>query len=254
MRVDLNADVGESFGVYEMGSDADLMRSITSASIACGFHAGDPSVMRRTVQLAARAGVNVGAHPGFPDLQGFGRREMKASPDDVFDFTLYQIGALYATAKSEGVPLRHVKPHGALYNSAVRDAAIAEAIVRAVAAFDPALLLMAPPDSELLTAGRRVGLRVAVEAFADRSYESDGTLTPRHVDGSVIDSPVLAAERAVRMMRAGEVTARDGAIVAIRPDTICVHGDTPDAGDLAAAVRHALEQAGVTVAPLSARA
>jgi UPF0271 protein len=209
--------------------------------------------MRRTVRLAARAGVAVGAHPGFADLQGFGRREMKLAPQDVFDLTLYQIGALHAIAKTEGVSLRHVKPHGALYNSAVRDTAIAEAIARAVAGFDADLLLMAPPDSELLRAGRRFGLRVAVEAFADRSYEPDRTLTPRHVDGSVINNRSIAAERAVRMVCQGEVTARDGSVLAINPDTICVHGDTPDAGGLAAAVRLALEQAGVTVAPLSAR-
>jgi UPF0271 protein len=247
VRVDLNSDIGESFGIYHTGSDELLMCSITSGSIACGFHAGDPSVMRRTVRMAARAGVAIGAHPGFPDLVGFGRREIEADAQDVFDFVLYQIGALSAMAKAEGVAVQHVKPHGALYNMSVRNKEMAEAIARAAAAFDESLILVGLPGSELLSAGARLGLRVAAEAFADRSYEADGTLTPRHLADSVLREPGRVAERAVQMVRDHKVAARDGSSLALRVDTICVHGDTPDAAGLAAAVRMGLEQAGITV-------
>jgi len=251
VRVDLNADIGESFGIYTIGHDELLLRSITSGSIACGFHAGDPSVMRQTVRLAARAGVAIGAHPGFPDLAGFGRREMKVTPQEIFDFVVYQVGALSAMAKAEGVRLQHVKPHGALYNMSARHKESAEAIARAVAAFDEGLFLMGLPGSELLVAGARLGLQVAAEGFADRSYESDGSLTSRNQTDSVLTGPGRVAERAVRMVREHEVIARDQTPVAIHIDTICVHGDTPDAGGIAAAVRMALEQNGVTVASLN---
>ena len=251
LRVDLNADIGESFGLYQMGNDELLLRSITSGSIACGFHAGDPSVMRTTVRLAARAGVAIGAHPGFPDLMGFGRRELNAEPQEIFDFVLYQIGALSAVAKAEGVRLHHVKPHGALYNMSARRKEVAEAIARAVASFDDTLMLVGLPESELIAAGSRLGLRVAREAFADRSYEPDGTLTPRHLADSVLSEPGRAAERAVRMVRDRKVVARDGSSIPIQADTICIHGDTPDAAGLAAAVRLGLEQAGISVAPLT---
>jgi UPF0271 protein len=250
LRVDLNADIGESFGIYQAGNDEMLMRSITSGSIACGFHAGDPSVMRRTVRHAALTGVAIGAHPGFPDLVGFGRREINADPQEIFDFVLYQIGALSAVAKAEGMRLQHVKPHGALYNMSARNKEVAEAIARAVASFDEALVLVGLPASELLSAGSRLGLRVAAEAFADRSYEPDGTLTPRHLTDSVLSEPGRAAERAVRMVRDKKVVARDGSALSTQVDTICVHGDTPDAAGLAAAVRLALEHAGITVAAL----
>jgi 5-oxoprolinase (ATP-hydrolysing) subunit A len=247
VRVDLNADIGESFGIYQMGNDEMLMLSITSGSVACGFHAGDPSVMSRTVRHAARTGVAIGAHPGFPDLVGFGRREIDAGPQEIFDFVLYQIGALNAVAKAEGMRLQHVKPHGALYNMSARNKEVAEAIARAVASFDETLLLIGLPESELLSAGTRLGLRVAAEAFADRSYEADGTLTPRHFADSVLSEPGRAAERAVRMVRDKKVVARDGTALTLQVDTICVHGDTPGAAGLAAAVRLGLEQAGITV-------
>ena len=250
MRVDLNADIGESFGIYNVGNDELLLLCITSGSIACGFHAGDPSVMRRTVRLAARAGVAVGAHPGFPDLAGFGRREINAEPQEIADLVLYQIGALGAVARAEGLRLQHVKPHGALYNMSVRRKDVAEAIARAVASFDETLLLVGLPGSELLSAGARLGLRVAGEAFADRSYEPDGTLTPRHLADSVLTEPGRAADRAVRMVRDSTIIARDGSTLPIKVDTICVHGDTKDAAELAAAVRAGLEQAGITVAAL----
>lgn len=250
LRVDLNADVGESFGIYKSGQDELLLRYITSASVACGFHAGDPSVMRATVQLASRAGVAIGAHPGFLDLAGFGRREIGAAPQEIADIVLYQIGALSAMAGAEGLKLQHVKPHGALYNMSVRRADVAEAIARAVASFDESLVLIGLPGSELLAAGSRLGLRVAGEAFADRSYEADGTLTSRRFADAVLSEPGQVTERAVRMVRDGRIIARDGSVLSVRADTICLHGDTPDCAALAAAVRHGLERAGVTVASL----
>ena len=250
MRVDLNADIGESFGIYQAGHDDLLVRVITSGSVACGFHAGDPSVMRRTVALAAKAGVAIGAHPGFPDLAGFGRREMSIEPRDITDLVLYQIGAMSAIAKAEGASLRHVKPHGALYNMSVRRDDIAEAIVQAIVSFDTALVLVGLPGSALLSAGSRAGLRTAAEAFADRSYESDGSLTPRQVAGAVLSTPARVAERVVRMVRDGEVAARDGSMLSLHAHTICVHGDTPAAARLAAAVRTALEAAGIELKAL----
>jgi UPF0271 protein len=249
--VDLNADIGESLAIDHPGHDDLLVRVITSGSIACGFHAGDPSVMRRTVALAAQAGVAIGAHPGFPDVAGFGRREIDAQPQEITNLVLYQIGALSAVAKAEGLSLQHVKPHGALYNMSVRRKDVAEAIARAVASFDESLILMGLPGSELLAAGSRLRLRVAAEGFADRSYEPDGTLTSRQVAGAVVSDPAEAAERAVRMIKDKKVIARDGSSFSCAVDTICVHGDTPGAVDVATSVRRALEHAGVTVKPLA---
>jgi 5-oxoprolinase (ATP-hydrolysing) subunit A len=250
VRVDLNADIGEFASIDDAESDRRLLRSITSANIACGFHAGNPAVMRHTVRLAAQAGVAVGAHPGFQDVEGFGRREMHLEPDEITNLVVHQVEALRAIASSEGVRLRHVKPHGALYNMASRDTKIAEAIASAIASFDLNLRLVGLPRSQLLSAGTRVGLSVAAEAFADRSYEPDGSLTPRHIEGAVLTDLETVVERAVRMVRDGEVLARDGSIVPLKADTLCVHGDTRGAAELAAAVRAGLEQAGVTVASL----
>jgi 5-oxoprolinase (ATP-hydrolysing) subunit A len=249
-RIDLNADLGESFGPWPMGTDEALMASISSANVACGFHAGDPSVMRRTVALAKSNGVAVGAHPGFPDLVGFGRRELSASPDEVTDMVLYQVAALAGVAASQGVRLQHVKAHGALYNMAVRSRALADAIANGTAAFDRSLILFGLSGSELLSAGERAGLRVAAEVFADRAYESDGTLVPRTRPGSVIHDPNEVVSRAIRMVRDRAVVAIDGSLVQLRADTICVHGDTPGAADLARQVRRGLEAAGIAVGPL----
>jgi UPF0271 protein len=247
MSIDLNSDVGESFGAYRLGADADVMRSITSANVACGFHAGDPAVMRHTVRLARDAGVAVGAHPGFPDLVGFGRRELRASPREVEDLVLYQIGALAAIAASEGVSLAHVKAHGALYNMAARDRTLADAIARAVCAADRALVLFGLPGSELLRAGEAAGLRVASEGFADRAYSPDGSLSPRTDPGSVIHDPEEVVRRSLRMVTDGRVTATDGSTLEIPVDTLCVHGDTVGAAELARRLREGLEQRGVTV-------
>jgi len=253
-RIDLNCDMGESFGAYTIGADEQVMSSITSANVACGFHAGDPAVMRRTVRMARDAGVSVGAHPGFQDLAGFGRRDLRVTPQEAEDMVLYQIGALAGIARSEGVTLRHVKPHGALYNMAVRDRSLADGIARAVRAFDPSLILFALPGSELLRAGQAAGLRVAAEGFADRAYEPDGSLTPRSRGGAVIHATDVVVDRAVRMATEGKIIASDGSEIAIRVQTLCTHGDTPGAHELTRAIREGLERAGVTIAPVSGNA
>ncbi len=253
MRIDLNADLGESFGAWTMGQDAQLMPLVTSANVACGSHAGDPAVMRKTVRLARAHGVAVGAHPGFADLAGFGRREMQLTPQEVEDLVLFQIGALAAIAQSEGVRLQHVKAHGALYNMACRDEAMAEAIARAVVAFDPTLVLFGLPGSALLQAGLDAGLPVAAEAFADRAYCADGSLAPRSEPGSVIHEVDTVVARAVTMVRDQAVVTTDGTTIQFEADTLCLHGDTPGAALLAAAVRRGLEDAGVLVAALTRR-
>lgn len=252
MRIDLNSDLGESFGPWPMGQDAALMDSISSANVACGFHAGDPGTMRATVQLAREKGVAVGAHPGFPDLVGFGRREMKASAAEVEDFVLYQVSALAGIAAAQGVRLQHVKAHGALYNMACKDRALADAIAKAVAAFDRGLILFGLPNSELLRAGQAAGLNVAAEVFADRAYDPDGSLTARSKPGSVIHDTQQVVERAVIMVRDKKVVAIDGSTIALQADTICLHGDTPGAADHARAVRKGLESAGIQIASLRA--
>ncbi len=228
------------------------MPHITSANVACGFHAGGPAVMRATVALAGDHGVAVGAHPGFPDLEGFGRRELSVTPRDVEDFVVYQIGALAAIAAAQGVRLQHVKPHGALFNMAARDAPLADAIARATAVIDRGLILFGLPGSELIAAGRRAGLRTASEGFADRAYRPDGTLVSRQEPGAVIHDPDIVVQRAVRMVRDGTVDAIDATVVPLSIDTICVHGDTPGAAELAARVRAALSEAGVEVKAIGA--
>ena len=247
MRIDLNSDVGESFGAYSIGHDAGLMPSITSANVAAGFHAGDPSVLRETIRAAKAHGVAVGAHPGFPDLVGFGRRELNVTTREAEDLTLYQIAAVAGMAAAEGVTLQHVKPHGALFNIAVRDADLAAAIARAVAAFDRTLILFGLPGSEILARGRAAGLRVAAEVFADRAYEADGSLASRRKPGSVIHDADLVVSRAVRMVIEGTVVAVDGTVVRLVADTICVHGDTQGSDQLATKLRAGLEAAGVSV-------
>ena len=247
MRIDLNADLGESFGASTLGHEAALMPHITSANVACGFHAGDPGVMRSTVSLARRHGVAIGAHPSFPDLPGFGRREMKLAPQDVEDLVTYQIGALAAIATVQGMRLQHVKPHGALFNMAAADAELAGAIARAVAAVDRSLILFGLSGSELVRAARRAGLRSASEAFADRAYQPDGRLVSRSLPGAVIHDPVIAVDRALRMVREQRVVAVDGTSVALEVDTICVHGDTPAAVELVSQIRRALVDEGIEV-------
>ena len=251
MRIDLNSDLGESFGPWPMGQDAALMDSISSANVACGFHAGDPGAMRTTIALARQKSVAIGAHPGFQDLVGFGRREIKASSSEVEDLVLYQVSALAGMGAAQGLSLQHVKAHGALYNMACRDRSLADAVARAVAAFDRRLILFGLPNSELLRAGEAAGLRVAAEVFADRAYDPDGSLTSRSKPGSVIHDTTAVVERAIRMVRDKEVAAVDGSTITLQADTICLHGDTPGAAEHARAVRKGLEAAGIRVVSLT---
>jgi UPF0271 protein len=247
-RIDLNCDLGESFGAWTLGDDAGVMPWITSANIACGFHAGDFSTMRKTVLLAKQHNVAIGAHVSLPDLQGFGRREMKISPSDVYALTLYQIGALAAFAHAADTRVAHVKPHGALYNMAAKDAALADAIARAVRDFDAQLILVGLAGSELPKAGAALGLAIAHEAFADRRYEADGSLTPRSVEGAVIEDADAAVAQALQIATQGKVELRTGGTRELRADTICVHGDRPDAALFARRLREGLKAAGVEVA------
>ncbi|MBM3776689.1 MAG: LamB/YcsF family protein [Acidimicrobiia bacterium] len=244
--IDLNADLGE----FPLGVDPGLLPHVTSVSIACGVHAGSPALMRGTVALALRHGAAIGAHPGLPDPAGFGRADRPVTPRDVEDLVASQVGALAGVAALEGARLRHVKPHGALYTMAADNPALAQAIAKAVAAVDPALILVALAGSVLVEAGRRVGLRTAREAFVDRAYDARGRLVARSAVGAVLGDPDVAAARAVRLVTSGVVTDANGSDLRIEADTLCLHGDTPGAVLMAARVRRTLEEAGVEVRPL----
>jgi 5-oxoprolinase (ATP-hydrolysing) subunit A len=248
VRIDLNSDLGESFGPWTMGRDEAIMPSISSANIACGFHAGDPSAMRKTLRLAKARGVSVGAHPGFPDLAGFGRRDMALAADEITDVVLYQIGALAGLAVAEGMQLAHVKPHGALYNRAAWDESAARAIARAVALADSRLVLFGLAGSRLVEAGREAGLRVAAEAFADRAYESDGHLRPRDRPDALVTDPDRVVDRVMMVIEKHAMVAIDGTCLPLEADTICIHGDTEGAAELARRVRAGLEARGVRIA------
>ena len=239
--IDLNCDLGESFGHYKLGEDINILKYITSANIACGFHAGDPSVMRETVARCIEHQVGIGAHPGLPDLVGFGRREMAISPTEVYDLTVYQIGALHAVATSQGGTVRHVKPHGALYNMAAKNPALAEAIAKAVYDVSPNLILFGLAGSELITAGQKVGLSIANEVFADRTYTNDGTLTPRSNNYSLITSDEAALTQVLQMVKTQTVTATTGETVQLQADTICLHGDGEKAVVFAKMIYEALK-------------
>ncbi len=250
MRVDLNADVGESFGPWPMGDDERLIPLVTSVNVACGAHAGDPLTIDRTIRTALAHGVAVGAHPGYPDLAGFGRRDLDMAPDELEASVVYQVGAVAALARAAGTRLRHVKPHGALYNLAARDPAVAATIARAVARVSEELILVGLAGSAMLGAASGAGLASAAEAFADRAYEADGTLRSRRLPGALLESPALAAAQAVSIARDGLVRSHDGGVVDVRADTICIHGDNPAATEFATAIRAALEGSGVTIAAL----
>jgi UPF0271 protein len=250
VQLDLNCDAGESFGPWPMGDDDQLLPLMTSVNIACGAHAGDPLVMRRTLELAARHNIAAGAHPGYPDLQGFGRRALALPPPEVEVWLLAQLGALAGVARALGVRLRHVKPHGALYNTAADDEALATAIAHAVQTYDPELVLVARAGSLQAKVARAAGLRVAEEAFADRGYDAQGHLLPRGTPGASITSASQAARRAIDLVRSGDLEAADGSRLALRPDTLCIHSDTAGASALARAVRSALDEAGVQLRPL----
>jgi UPF0271 protein len=248
VRVDLNADVGEGLGPWPMGDDEALIPLVTSVNVACGAHAGDPLTIERAVRLAAAHDVAVGAHPGYPDLVGFGRRDLDMTPAELEASIVYQVGAVAAFAADAGVPLRHVKPHGALYNASARDGRLAAVVARAVSRVSPSLILVGLAGSALVDAGRAAGLRTADEAFADRAYEADGTLRSRRLEGAVHANAATVAAQAVSIARDGRVAAADGTSVVVRADTICLHGDSRGAAAFAAAVREALAAAGVTVA------
>ncbi len=245
--IDLNCDVGEG-----AGADARILPLVTSANVACGFHAGGPETMRETVRLAKRHGVAVGAHPSYPDRAGFGRRLLAASPDEVRDDVTYQVGALLAFCRAEGVPLTHVKAHGALYNAAAADPELARAVCEAAKAVDPALAIVCLARSRMAEVARSLGVRCVEEAFADRAYTGTGALVPRRAPGAVIEDAGEVAERASRIAREGRVLAIDGALVALSARTLCIHGDTHGAERLAAAIRERLERDGVAVRPFSA--
>jgi UPF0271 protein len=251
--IDLNADLGESFGPWRMGQDEILLELVTSANIACGFHAGDPDVMAETVRLAVSRGVALGAHPSLPDRQGFGRRPMALRPAEIRNLVLYQVGALAGFARAAGGQLVHVKPHGALYSQAASDAAIAEAVAGAVRAFDANLILVGPAGSQLVRAGLAAGLAIAREGFADRRYEPDGTLTPRSRPGALIEDPTEAVAQALGMVERGEVAARDGTVIPMPVDTLCLHGDGPDAATFARRLRTELGTRGIGLAALGGR-
>ncbi len=250
MRVDLNSDLGESFGRYKLGLDERVMKYISSANVATGWHAGDPVVMRKTVRLAKENDVAVGAHPGYPDLLGFGRRYMKLSPEEARNYILYQVGALHAFARAEGLELQHVKPHGALYNALVREEELARAVIEGIVDFDKNLIFVALSGSRPAEMAGEMGVKVAHEVFADRAYNPDGTLVSRSKPGAVIQDKNEIVERVVSMVKDGGVKAINGEWVELRADSICVHGDNPKAVEITAHIRRILEEEGVKIVPM----
>jgi UPF0271 protein len=246
--IDLNCDMGESFGAWKLGDDAEIMPLITSANVAAGFHAGDPGTIRETVRLAVKHGVSIGAHPSLPDLAGFGRREMKVSAREVYDLVLYQSGAVAAFVRAAGTKLHHVKPHGALYNMAAKDAALADAIAAAVKDFGDGTLLYGLAGSAMVDAARRHGVRAIEEVFADRSYQPDGSLTPRDQPGAMIVDESAAVDQVVSMIERGTVRSLAGQVVPVTAGTLCLHGDQPGAVGFARALRSALADRGISIA------
>ncbi len=249
MQIDLNCDLGEGFGIWSLGDDGGLLDVVTSANVACGFHAGDPSIMRRVCRRAAERDVRIGAQVGYRDLAGFGRRPMDVPPDELADEVIYQIGALYGFARMAGSAVSYVKPHGALYNTCATDVGQAEAVVRAVREFDPTLAVLGLPGSELLRAAEAAGLRAVNEAFADRGYDASGRLVSRRQEGALISDPKAVVARCVRLVTEGQITARDGTQIPISAASLCLHGDTPGALRLARRIRDGLAEAGVGLAP-----
>jgi UPF0271 protein len=249
--VDLNCDMGESFGTYKMGNDEEILDFVTSANIACGFHAGDPATMRKTVKLAMQKGVGIGAHPGFQDLTGFGRRNLLISPQEAYEIVVYQIGALYGFVKAEGGVMQHVKPHGALFNMAATDATLSEAIAEAVYAVNPELILFGLSGSEIVKAGEKIGLRTANEVFSDRTYQMDGTLTSRKEENALITHTDTAIRQVVRMVKEGVVTSTAGTEVRIQADTVCIHGDGIHALDFARRISETLKTSEIDVRKIS---
>ncbi|RFU71398.1 LamB/YcsF family protein [Peribacillus saganii] len=249
--IDLNCDMGESFGAYRMGRDEELLDYVTSANIACGFHAGDPATMRKTVRLAMEKNVGIGVHPGFQDLVGFGRRDIHISPQEAYDLVLYQIGALYGFVKAEGGTLQHVKPHGALYNMAARNSQLSEAISEAIYKVDPELVLVGLAGSELVKAGEKIGLRSASEVFSDRTYQQDGSLTPRRESNALIKEHDSAISQVIKVVKEGKIRSLQGTDVKIKADTVCIHGDGESALEFARYISEALTDAGIKIAKMA---
>jgi len=249
--VDLNSDLGESFGTYKIGLDEEVLKYVSSANIACGWHAGDPVVMRKTVEGALKNGVAIGAHPGFPDIMGFGRRNMTVSPDEMKQYTIYQLGSLYGFVKATGGKMQHVKPHGAMYNMAGKDARLARAIIEGIWEVDSNLIVLGLAGSELVNAAVEKGLKAANEVFADRAYNSDGSLVPRSLPGSMITDKKIAISRVLRMVTEGKVTAINGEDIDINVDSICVHGDNLEAVEFVRLIKEELFKAKVEIKPLN---
>ena len=247
LKIDLNCDLGESFGNYKIGMDEEVIKYVSSANIACGFHASDPLVMEKTVLMAKNAGVAVGAHPGFPDLVGFGRRNMNVSVPELKAMVLYQLGALDAFCRKNKIKMQHVKPHGAMYNMAAKDEKLALAIAEAVAEFDSSLILLGLSGSQMLAAAQKVGLPFKKEVFADRAYEEDGSLVARTKPGAMIEDENEAIERLITMIRYGKVRAITGKEISVEPDSVCVHGDNPKALDFVIRIKNRLTEEGITV-------
>lgn len=251
IKVDLNSDLGESFGAYKIGMDDEVIKLVSSANVACGFHASDPMVMQKTVKMASEAGIGIGAHPGYYDLMGFGRRNMVISPKEAYAYVTYQLGALYAFCKQNGVKLQHVKPHGALYNMAGKDYELSKGICQAIYDFDPKLILLGLSGSQMINAGRDIGLKCANEFFADRAYEDDGSLRARSKEGSMITDENEAIERVVKVLKTGCVTTYSGKELELKIDSICVHGDNAHALEFVKIIRERLSAEGIEIAPLS---
>lgn len=250
-KVDLNSDLGESFGAYTIGMDSEVIKLISSANVACGFHASDPIVMQNTVECAVKSGIGIGAHPGYPDLMGFGRRNMTISPKEAYAYVTYQLGALYAFCKQQNVTIQHVKPHGALYNMAGKDYKLAEGICKAIYDFDPNIILLGLSGSEMINAGKDIGLKCANEFFADRAYEEDGSLRARSKEGSMITAPDESIERIIRVLKTGLVKTYSGKDIELSIDSICVHGDNAHALEFVKVIRERLTAEGIEIAPLS---
>jgi UPF0271 protein len=247
LSVDLNCDMGESFGAWTLGSDAELMDYVSSVNVACGFHAGDASVIRRTIETAIEKNVSIGAHPSFPDLQGFGRRQMKISSEEIFDIVLYQVAALKGMCEAFGGKLHHVKPHGALYNQAATDKILAEAIAKAIRAIDNDLIFYGSANSFLISEAERIGLKTASEVFADRTYQPDGTLTARSEPNALIETVENSCAQVLEMITAQTVTAISGEKISIKPDTVCIHGDGRHALEFARAINAKLGEKGIRI-------
>jgi len=246
-KIDLNSDLGESFGAYKLGSDEEILKLVTSVNIACGFHAGDPSVMRKTVKNALLNNVSIGAHPGLPDLIGFGRRNLSITPNEAYDMVIYQVGALYGFIKAEGGTMQHVKPHGALYNMAAKDEKLAKAIAQAVYDINPELILFGLAGSESIKQGSLVGLKTASEVFADRTYQSDGSLTPRSQSDAMVTNEKESIERVTRMIKDETVKCQQGHDIDIKAETICIHGDSVKALNFAYEIKSTLTNSDIKI-------